>query len=94
MTQSSEQEVHGKWATLVWIGSGVYLFATVDTASFFSWEAAVYLVVGMFVAALVFGAGANLLRRGMVKILAKVISRPTSGTAAAIMSVALILFTV
>lgn len=99
-SMANGKEVHGKWgmgiwwATTIWLGCGVYLFATVDAASFLSWQAPVYFVVGMFVAALVFGAAAYLLQRGVAKILARMESGPSSGTVTAIKFIGLVLFAV
>lgn len=85
-----QKEVHGKWATFVWIGSGVYLFATVDAASLLSWQAAVYFVVGMFAAALAFGAIAYLLQRILAMSLAKIVRGPSRGAASAITMIGLV----
>lgn len=46
----------GALAAIVWIGTGIYLFATTAGAHFFSWQAAIFFVAGMFAAAIVFGA--------------------------------------
>ena len=45
----------GTWATIVWIGSGLSLYLTTEGAVLWSWSALVFFVVGMFVAAIVFG---------------------------------------
>lgn len=87
-----QKETHGKWATFVWLGSGVYLFITTDSASFLSWQAAVYFLVGMFVAALLFGMAAYILQRGMAKMLANTISTPSTGVVAAIQALGLAIF--
>ena len=50
-----QRQAHGSWATIMWLVSGVLLFATHGSASFLSWQALVYFLPGMFAAALVFG---------------------------------------
>jgi hypothetical protein len=55
-TQEKNKESSGKIATFVWIGSGIYLFATTSHANFLSWQAAVFFIPGMFVAAVLLGS--------------------------------------
>src|SRR5712691_12158709 len=79
-----QKETHGGWATFAWIGSGLYLFATTEGAHFLSWQAAVFFLVGTFVAALGFGIAAYLLQRGLAKILVSVYTSPSAGVATVI----------
>jgi hypothetical protein len=51
----SQKQPPGQFATFAWLLIGVYLFYRHPEAWFLSWQAAVYFVVGMFVAAVVFG---------------------------------------
>ncbi len=76
-----QKEAHGTWATIVWIVSGIYLFATSPTATFISWQSLVYFVVGMFAAAAVFGMLAYGIQRGLTKILMLFIKTPSNGAA-------------
>lgn len=76
-----QKEAHGKWATFAWVGSGLYLFLTREGVSIWSWQALVFFLVGMFAAAIIFGAAAYGMQRGLAKILAKAITRPTASIA-------------
>jgi hypothetical protein len=78
----------GTWATVVWIGSGLFLYLTTKDASLLSWSALVFFVVGMFAAATIFGVGFYLLQRGV----AKVFATPTPSVATAIRAIGLVLF--
>lgn len=51
----------GRTASLLWIATGVYYFVTTEKAGFLSWQAALFFVGGMLVAALVFGAASHYL---------------------------------
>lgn len=54
-TRDKQKEGYGRIATFLWIAFGIYLFAATPEAHFVSWQAAVFFVVGMFAAAVVFG---------------------------------------
>ena len=54
-TRDKQKEGYGRIATFLWIAFGIYLFAATPEAHFLSWQAAVFFVVGMFTAAVVFG---------------------------------------
>jgi hypothetical protein len=77
-----QKETHGKFATFVWIASGIYLFASSDEISLISWQAAIFIFVGMFFAALVFGILGYVIQRGIAKILIRTTSGPPTGAAA------------
>lgn len=68
-----QKEEAGKFATFVWIASGLYLYISSETASLFSWSAVSFFFIGMFVAALFFGIVFYLLQRLTAKILMKII---------------------
>ncbi|MDD4456548.1 MAG: hypothetical protein PHC98_03070 [Syntrophotalea acetylenica] len=89
-----QKEAHGGWATIVWIASGIYFFATSPTATFISWQALVYFVVGMFIAAAVFGGLSYGIQRGLAKILMVFIKTPSNGAAAFIRVLGIGLFVV
>jgi len=59
----SQKELHGKVATYAWIGWGLVNFYMEPDATLISWQALLYFTVGMFLAALVLGAGAYLVQR-------------------------------
>ncbi len=82
----------GTWATVVWIGSGLFLYLTTKDASLLSWSALVFFVVGMFAAATICGVGFYLLQRGVDKVFAKVVKTPTPSVATAIRAIGLVLF--
>lgn len=77
MAFEQQKEVAGTWATLFWIGSGLYLYFSTDGVTFISWSALGFFGVGMFVAALVFGALFYGLNRVLAKIFARTIKKPT-----------------
>lgn len=78
-----QKEIQGKFATFAWIGVGIYLMITVDSFRFLSWQSAVYFIVGMFVAAILFGSIFYYLQRGFAKILFKT-AEPSKGIASII----------
>lgn len=49
------EDFPGYFATVMWVGIGVWLFWITPEASFFTWQAVVYFLVGTFAAGLVFG---------------------------------------
>jgi len=66
-----QRQAHGAWATIMWLVSGVFLFATHGPASFLSWQALVYFLPGMFAAALVFGLLGFSLQIAIMRTLAR-----------------------
>ena len=46
----------GRTATILWIATGLYYFGFTPGASFASWQSIAFFLIGMFVAAFVFGA--------------------------------------
>ena len=86
-----QNKTAGTWATMVWIGSGLFLYLTTKDASLLSWSALVFFVVGMFAAATIFGVGFYLLQRGIGKALVKVVKTPTPSVATAIRAIGLVL---
>jgi hypothetical protein len=42
-----QNKTAGTWATVVWIGSGLFLYLTTKDASLLSWLALVFFVVGI-----------------------------------------------
>jgi hypothetical protein len=76
-----QNKTAGTWATVVWIGSGLFLYLTTKDASLLSWSALVFFVVGMFAAATIFGVGFYLLQRGLGKALVKLVKTPTPNVA-------------
>lgn len=49
------EEFPGFFATVLWVGVGVFLFWTTPGAAFLSWQALVYFVLGTIGAGIVFG---------------------------------------
>ena len=86
-----QNKTAGTWATVVWIGSGLFLYLTTKDASLLSWSALVFFVVGMFAAATIFGVGFYLLQLGIGKALVKVVKTPTPSVATAIRAIGLVL---
>lgn len=89
-----QKKKHGDWAAMVWIGSGIYLFATDPAAHFLSWQALVFFIVGMFLAAIVFGGAAYVLQRLIGKVFMLVVREPSQGIAGLIGIIGIILFIV
>lgn len=84
-----QKEVHGGSATFLWLIFGVIAFAIEPAARFLSWQAAVYFVIGMFIAAVVFGW----IGYGLQRVTAKVFMK-TGGSVAAIKSAGVALLVV
>ncbi|MBR0706928.1 hypothetical protein [Bradyrhizobium liaoningense] len=61
LTESKKKEAAGRTASLLWIATGIYYFASTEAAAFLSWQAALFFIGGMFGAALVFGAASHYL---------------------------------
>jgi hypothetical protein len=66
-----QRQAHGAWATIMWLVSGVFLFATHGPASFLSWQALAYFLPGVFAAALVFGLLGFSLQIAIMRTLSK-----------------------
>ena len=62
-----QKESRGRAAAFIWIGIGIYLFSSTPQAHFFSWQAVVFFVVGMFVAAVVFGGVSYAVHRALIQ---------------------------
>jgi hypothetical protein len=71
------KEGMGAFATFVWIGSGIYLYATAEGVTFFSWSALAFFVVGMFVAAALFGLAIYLTLKFAAFEFEKLVGAPT-----------------
>ena len=56
-------ETIGAFAAAVWLVSGFFLFAESETASFSTWQGAVYFLVGTSLAAILFGVAFHRLER-------------------------------
>jgi len=65
------------WAGMIWLASGIYLFAKTPGAEFLSKAAAIYFLPGLFAATLFIGGGSYLLLLGLATVL-----RQTLGTKA------------
>src|SRR5262245_15060674 len=57
------------FAQIVWIACGLYLYLTTPGASLFSGSAGIFIIGGMFAAALIFGMGFHSLQRGIAHTL-------------------------
>jgi hypothetical protein len=73
------EATHGAFAAIVWLVIGAILFYSGPEVRLASWQALVFFIVGMFVAAGVIGGLSYLVIRGFTKILVKVwvVSAPT-----------------
>ena len=86
-----QMQTEGSFAAIVWLVSGIYLFWASEKASFLSWQAALYFIVGMFVVAILFGICFYGIQRGISKVLAARVSEPSRGIAGAISVIGLVL---
>ena len=76
-----QKQTAGSFAMILWVGIGIYLFATNDAANFVSWQGAIYFIGGMFASALVFGMVVYAVQRGIARILMGIFSSPSAGAA-------------
>lgn len=70
---------HGTFAAVVWIVAGALLYNTEPETRLISWQTPVYFVLGMFVAAALFGNLSWVTVRGVTHALvkAKIVTAPT-----------------
>jgi hypothetical protein len=85
---------HGTFAAIVWIIAGALIYNTEPETRLLSWQTPVYFVVGMFVAAGLFGNLSYATVRGVTNVLvsAKIVTRPTRRAAIGLMVTGYILF--
>ncbi len=92
----SQKETHGAIATFVWLAGSVFLFLTdARSPSLFSLQAFGFIIIGMFVAAVVVGNITYWIQKKLAHILAnKLSSAPAdlADTKAKVMRIALVLF--
>ena len=74
---SEQKKLYGAFASYVWLGCGIWLFATEPSLNFISWLALAYFAVGTFIAGIVFGILAHLLMRLLAKTMALLTQSPT-----------------
>lgn len=87
-----QKETAGAFATFVWLISGIYLFISSPAARLFSLSALIFLVVGMFVAAVIFGMGLYAVQRLLAKGFMRMMpGSPTAGKAAFVQAFGLLL---
>jgi hypothetical protein len=65
-----QRETIRVFAAGVWLVSGIFLFGANATASFLSWQAAAYFIVGLLIAAVLFGFIFHLFERRVANALA------------------------
>lgn len=85
---------HGTFAAFIWSVAGALLYNTEPEAHLFSWQTPAYFVVGMFVAAALFGNLSYVTVRGVTNALvsAKIVTAPTRRAAIGLMVTGYILF--
>ena len=85
---------HGTFAAIVWIVAGALLYNIEPEARLISWQTPVYFVVGMFVAAAVFGNLSYVIVRGVTHALvsAKIVTAPTRRAAIGLTVTGYVLF--
>ena len=80
-SSNRQKERAGVTAVFLWLGIGLYVFATTQSASFLSWQSLVYFVGGTLVAALLFGLPAHAIRASIVEFAAPAAHQSGSGDA-------------
>lgn len=86
---NKQKERAGVAAVLLWLGIGLYVFATSTTASFFSWKTALFFGGGTLAAALVFGLPAFVIQRSVSRLLAPTTDRSDESASSAIKAIGL-----
>lgn len=92
MIYEQQKEAAGRFATFAWIGSGLYLYVSTEGAHLFSWHALAFFLVGMFVAAVVFGVAIYGLQRGISKMIVAFVGMPGPSIATAIRNLGIALY--
>lgn len=65
-----QKSASGRFATYVWLGTGIFLFAIRENSpGILSWQAAVFLLGGMFLAAIVVGSFLYFWQRLLARVL-------------------------
>ena len=85
---------HGTFAAFVWSVAGALLYNTEPEARLFSWQTPAYFVVGMFVAAALFGNLSYATVRGVTHALVstKIVTAPTRRAAIGLTVTGCVLF--
>jgi hypothetical protein len=85
---------HGTFAAVVWIVAGALLYNSEPETRLISWQTPVYFVVGMFVAAALFGNLSYAAVRGVTHALvsAKIVTKPTRRAAIGLTVTGYVLF--
>jgi hypothetical protein len=85
---------HGTFAAIVWIVAGALLYNTEPEARLVSWQTPVYFMVGMFVAAALFGNLSYVTVRGVTNALVstRIITAPTRRAAIGLTVTGYVLF--
>jgi hypothetical protein len=85
---------HGTFAAIVWIVAGALLYNSEPEPRLTSWQTPVYFVVGMFVAAALFGNLSYVTVRGVTNALVKmkIVTAPTRRAAIGLTVTGYILF--
>jgi hypothetical protein len=89
-----QKQTAGSFAMFLWVGIGIYLFATNDAAYFISWQGAIYFIGGMFASAMVLGIAAYVVQRATARILMGIFSSPSAGAAVIIQGIGIALMIV
>lgn len=76
---------HRRWASIVWIASGLYLYLSAPRVSLFSYSAGLFFATGVCTAAIVVGGFGYLARCTLVFLLDKMVGLPGRKTQVAIM---------
>ena len=90
--EERDKEAHAQTACMVWILSGLYLYATTPGASLFSFSALGFFIIGANVASILMGRAGYLMRRAMAAVLVETVGFPGLKMAAAISGLGLLLF--
>jgi hypothetical protein len=85
---------HGTFAAIVWIVAGALLYNSEPEVRLISWQTPVYFVLGMFIAAALFGNLSYAAVRGVTHALvsAKIVTAPTRRAAIGLTVAGYVLF--
>lgn len=75
------RRLHGRLAAFAWIGSALFLYVTSASAEILSVQAAFFVLIGVFAAALVFGNAGYWLQRGVVHLAVRKLAAMSTGAA-------------
>lgn len=90
--KQQDKRAHARIASIVWIGSGLYLYMTSPTVSLFSLSAIGFFLIGFFAASVAIGGAGYLLQQRIAEALTNTDVFPDPRTAFAMTVLSWLLF--